>query len=120
MIIRIDSASAVPLYEQIFVAMESQILEGKLKPGDSLPAARHLASALQVNMHTVLKAYERLKAAGVIEVRRGRIGAVVAEIEEAHTDQTVELEPMVAALVEHAKEEGVERRRLLQMIGDAW
>ena len=116
MIVRIDPASVVPLYEQIHRAIEAEVMAGGLKPGESLPAARHLAAALDVNMHTVLKAYERLKVAGIIEIRRGRSGAVVAQGEA----EAVDLEPMVMALVERAKGEGLERRRLLEMIGDAW
>lgn len=117
MLVRIDPASVVPLYEQIHRAIDAEVVAGRLKPGESLPAARHLAAALDVNMHTVLKAYERLKVAGIIEIRRGRSGAVVAQRDQA---QAVDLEPMVVALVDRAKGEGLERRRLLEMIGDAW
>ena len=117
MIVRIDPESVIPLYEQIHRAIEAEVMGGRLKPGESLPAARHLAAALDVNMHTVLKAYERLKVSGIIEIRRGRSGAVVAAGEPG---QVVDLEPMVAALIERAKGEGLERRRLLEMIGDAW
>jgi GntR family transcriptional regulator len=117
MIVRVDPESIVPLYEQIHRAIEAEVMSGRLEPGESLPAARHLAAALDVNMHTVLKAYERLKVAGIIEIRRGRSGAVVAQGDQAPAG---DLDPMVVALVERAKGEGLERKRLLQMIGDAW
>ncbi len=117
MIVRIDPASLVPLYEQIHRAIEAEVMAGRLKPGEGLPAARHLAAALDVNMHTVLKAYERLRVAGIIEIRRGRSGAVVAQRDQPRPG---DLESLVVALVERAKGEGLERRRLLEMIGDAW
>ncbi len=120
MIVRIDPGSTAPLYEQIASAVEAEVSGGRLKPGESLPAARHLAAALEVNMHTVLKAYERLKQAGIIEIRRGRSGAVVAQAVGQMVGQVVDLVPMIDALVARAKGEGLERRRLLEMIGDAW
>jgi GntR family transcriptional regulator len=120
MIVRIDPGSTTPLYEQIASAVQAEVTAGRLQPGESLPAARHLAAALEVNMHTVLKAYERLKVAGTIEVRRGRSGAMVAQGTGRMVDQVTGLSPMIDALVTRAKEEGLERRRLLEMIGKAW
>jgi GntR family transcriptional regulator len=119
MIVRIEPSSSTPLYEQIVSAIVAEISSGRLKTGESLPAARHLAAALEVNMHTVLKAYERLKTAGRIEVRRGRSGAIV--IDGGIVDGTSgELGPIVENLVVRAKEQGLKRGRLLEMIGDAW
>jgi DNA-binding transcriptional regulator YhcF (GntR family) len=119
MIVRIEPNSPTPLYEQIASAIVAEISSGRLKTGEGLPAARHLAAALAVNMHTVLKAYERLKAAGVIEIRRGRSGAVV--IDGGIVDvSSRELDPIIENLVVRAKAQGLKRGRLLEMIGDAW
>jgi len=76
MIIRIDPASAVPLFEQIVRAVRSEILGARLAAGDRLPSARELATSLEINLHTVLRAYQDLREEGLIELRRGR-GAVV-------------------------------------------
>ncbi|MET1016175.1 GntR family transcriptional regulator [Leifsonia flava] len=76
MIIRIDPASAVPLFEQIVRAVRSEILGARLAAGDRLPSARELATSLDINLHTVLRAYQELREEGLIELRRGR-GAVV-------------------------------------------
>lgn len=69
---RIDSQSGVPIYRQIAQQVEQAVLAGVLVPGDKLPAVRELAVELAVNPNTVVKAYDELQRAGVIEQPRGR------------------------------------------------
>ncbi len=75
MLITID-ANAGSVFDQVADAVTVQIASGELGQGQRLPAARDLADALGVNVHTVLHAYQRLRDDGLIELRRGR-GAVV-------------------------------------------
>ncbi|MEV4438355.1 GntR family transcriptional regulator [Streptomyces sp. NPDC049577] len=77
MLIRLDHSSPAPLGDQIAAAVRGAIGDGTVRPGDRLPAARALADSLGVNVHTVLRGYQRLREEGLIELRRGR-GAVVA------------------------------------------
>lgn len=58
-------------------SVRSDILAGVLAPGDRLPAARDVAEALDINQHTVLHAYQRLRDEGLVDLRRGR-GAVIS------------------------------------------
>lgn len=68
----IDSQSGVPIYRQIAAQVEQAVLAGVLRPGDKLPAVRELALDLAVNPNTVVKAYDELQRARVIEQPRGR------------------------------------------------
>lgn len=74
--LRIDSGSTTPVYRQIVDGIRSQLVDGHLAPGDSLPTVRDLALDLGVHFNTVAEAYRQLSAEGWLDLRRRR-GAVV-------------------------------------------
>lgn len=85
MLVRIDPSAQEPIYAQIVRAVRLSIARGDVREGERLPTARELAKSLDVNMHTVLRAYSELRDAGEIELRRGR-GAVVLAQAQVHRD----------------------------------
>ncbi len=74
----IDTASNVPVYRQVVDNLRSLLVEGALKPGDSLPTVRELGFELGIHFNTVAEAYRLLAAEGWLELKRHR-GAVVIE-----------------------------------------
>ena len=77
MLIRVEPSSSVPITRQIADQIRTRCASGSLKPGDRLPSVRELARDLAVNQNTILRAYERLTAEGVLELRHGE-GTFVA------------------------------------------
>ena len=75
MLITIDPGAAEPVFEQLADQVRSQLADGSIPLGTRLPAARELAEQLGINVHTVLRAYQRLRDEGLIALRRGS-GAV--------------------------------------------
>src|SRR5262245_57184622 len=69
-----------PLYRQAYRALRGAILDGRLAPGERLPASRVLAREAKLARNTVLQAYEQLVAEGYAESRRGAGTFVVAEL----------------------------------------
>ncbi|VTR77151.1 GntR family transcriptional regulator [Cellulomonas hominis] len=103
MLLRIDPTSAEPLFAQLSAQVRGAVLSGDLAPGARLPAARTLAASLDINLHTVLRAYQDLRDEGLLELRRGR-GAVVAE---RGTTDLAPVHDAVAALVAAARTAGL-------------
>ncbi len=78
MFIRIESSSGVPITRQIVDQIRSRCASGFLKPGERMPSVRELAQQLAVNQNTILRAYERATAEGLLEMRHGE-GTFVAD-----------------------------------------
>ncbi|MFD1735484.1 PLP-dependent aminotransferase family protein [Bacillus salitolerans] len=61
----------LPKYKQIVEQFEQMILNGQLQAGDVLPTERDLARKLSVNRSTVVKAYDELRATGLVYSKQG-------------------------------------------------
>jgi DNA-binding transcriptional MocR family regulator len=64
--------SEVPLVDQICERVMQLVRHGQLTPGTRLPSIRKLARLVSASPFTVVDAYDRLVARGVIESRAGR------------------------------------------------
>lgn len=70
--ISLNHHSGEPLYRQIVEEVRLRIAKGDLASGDQLPSIRELAEQLQINMRTVVKAYEELDRAELVVMQQGR------------------------------------------------
>ena len=111
MLVRVDPSSPTPLNEQIAAGIRRSMVAGKAGPGDRLPPAKELARSLDVNMHTVLKAYARLRDDGLVEMRRGR-GVTVVDQPAARAS----LVEAARSLVEQATQAGYLRAEILELV----
>ncbi|MEU3600046.1 GntR family transcriptional regulator [Streptomyces sp. NPDC006798] len=78
MLFRIDPQSSLSLSDQVAASVRRALADGAAAPGERLPAARDLARSLDINLHTVLRGYQKLRDEGLVELRRGR-GAVISD-----------------------------------------
>jgi len=102
MLFRLDPASGVPIFVQLAASVRGELVRGSLRAGDRLPSAREVATALEINVHTVLRAYQDLRDEGLVDLRRGR-GAVVT----GNAGLSPELLAAVHDLVAEAQRHGV-------------
>lgn len=66
MYLRIQPTSEIPIYTQLIYQIKKGIIKKELMPGESLPSVRSLASDIDINLHTVNKAYKLLVEEGVL------------------------------------------------------
>lgn len=66
------SSMKPPLYKSLASAMENDILNGILKPGDKLPPQRELADFLDINLSTITRAFKICELKGLISGHIGR------------------------------------------------
>lgn len=78
MLIRLDMASATPIYVQLRNQIVMGIGTGALKVGEKLPTVRQMAADAGVNTMTVNKTYQLLKAEGFIEIDRRIPSALIS------------------------------------------
>ncbi|MBQ7973310.1 MAG: GntR family transcriptional regulator [Lachnospiraceae bacterium] len=64
--ILINMKSGTPIYDQIYVQIKSQIINGTLKENELLPSIRRLAKELRISVVTTKRAYEELERDGFI------------------------------------------------------
>jgi GntR family transcriptional regulator/MocR family aminotransferase len=69
--IDIDATRGEPLFLQVYRALRSGILEGRLPSGRPLPSSRALSTDLGVSRSTVVRAYRQLQAEGYLRATMG-------------------------------------------------
>lgn len=114
--VALDPRSPAPLQRQLYDALRSAILEGRLAPGAQLPGTRALAESLEVSRTTVSLVFDQLRAEGYLE-GRARSGTFVADVvPDAHLavsrDRARAVRERSAAVREGGNGSGAERSRL--------
>lgn len=95
MLLRIDQSSTTPLFEQLAASIRAAAISGSVTAGERLPAARELAESLDINVHTVLRAYQVLRDEGLVDLRRGR-GAVITDRAARYSQLSAAIDTVVA------------------------
>lgn len=111
-LIEIDLNPRAPIYLQIASGVRAALVDGRLGPGDRLPAGRELAQALDVNLDTVQRAYRLLADEGLVVARVGRGTRIIDDVNR----EEIDLRQHIADLVSRATAVGISTRQLADMI----
>lgn len=103
--LKVDPRAPRPIGSQLYSALRETILSGGIETGVRLPATRTLARELGVSRTTVIDAFERLLAEGLIISRVGS-GSYVSE---ALRTERPQLPPRVGRVVARQREPQISR-----------
>ena len=72
MILKIDTTSGKPVYQQLMDQIKFAVAAGRLAAGDRLPTVRDVAVQVRVNRNTVARVYAELEREGLLYTRAGQ------------------------------------------------
>jgi len=103
--IKLNHESHTPVTVQIAERIRRLIKTGRLAAGHLLPSVREAADDWGVNFTTVSRAYQELKAEGLIAQNKSRRMEVSAEVKSmSERDRAKLLTPMIIGLKAQARE----------------
>ena len=113
----IDTASAVPPYEQLRSGIAGLVANGELAAGTRLATVRQLAADLGLAANTVARAYRELEADGVVSTH-GRRGTFVNSSRLTTTDD--DLSEQARAFALSARRLGYTVQEAARLVEQAW
>ena len=84
--LKIDTGSAVPVYEQLKRQIKLGIVSGEYPPDSRMPSIRKLASQLTINPNTIAKVYRQLESQGFLNSKSG--SGFFVKLEQEHIGET--------------------------------
>lgn len=118
MILEVNFDSDIPIYNQIIRQIIIGIAEKKLSLGEKLPSVRLLAEDIGVNMHTVNKAYQELRAMGYVKIDRRKGASISNTIPEFNDDNKEFVKDELDYLIADILNRGVDEEGLIEIIED--
>jgi DNA-binding transcriptional regulator YhcF (GntR family) len=114
-IIQIDMAADIPIYQQIRNQIVLGVATGQMKAGDPLPTVRQLAGEIGINPMTVSKAYGLLKGEGVISMDR-RNGAQIHSLPVEGDAMDLDFDQRLTLLISEARIKGASGQELKERV----
>ncbi|HWS45435.1 MAG TPA: GntR family transcriptional regulator [Acidimicrobiia bacterium] len=103
----LEPASGVPTYVQLVQQVHQALQLGLLEPGDRLPTAQQVVSALAINPNTVLKAYRDLEREGLVRARPGLGTFVVGRLPRTDPAAQAKFRKSLHAWLRSARDAGL-------------
>ena len=105
-----------PIWLQVMMAIEGDIVTGRRAPGEKLPGGREMALQYTINPNTAARVYQELEKEGLCETRRG-LGTFVTEdrarIERLREDMARQA---AAQFIQNMEKLGISRREAAEML----
>ena len=109
-LVAVSRLDPTPLHVHVAAAIRRAISDGEAGPGDRIPQARDLATVLEVNRNTVLRALRLLRDEGMLEMGRGRTIRVTGTAERG------EVVTRARDLIDFARQRGYSHDEVIAII----
>ena len=112
----IDNKSGLPIYDQIYSQIKSQIISGALREDQLLPSIRNLAKDLGISVITTRRAYDELEREGSIYTVAGKGCFVAAKNTELLREENLrQIEERLQEIRDLAAACGLSREDIIEM-----
>lgn len=112
----IDNKSGLPIYDQIYSQIKSQIISGGLREDQLLPSIRNLAKDLGISVITTRRAYDELEREGFIYTVAGKGCFVAAKNTELLREENLrQIEERLQEIRNLASACGLSREDIIEM-----
>ena len=112
----IDNKSGLPIYDQIYSQIKSQIISGALREDQLLPSIRNLAKDLGISVITTRRAYDELEREGFIYTVAGKGCFVAAKNTELLREENLrQIETHLQAIRDLAAACGLSQEDIIEM-----
>ena len=113
----IDNKSGLPIYDQIYSQIKSQIISGGLREDQLLPSIRNLAKDLGISVITTRRAYDELEREGFIYTVAGKGCFVAAKNTELLREENLrQIEERLQEIRDLAAACGLSREDIIEML----
>lgn len=119
--ILIDNKSGIPIYEQVYTQIKTQIINGSLEEDDALPSIRNLAKDLRISVITTKRAYDELEKEGFIYTVAAK-GCFVApkNVELLREENLKKIEEYINRILQLAASCSLQKKDIIEMIDYEW
>ena len=117
MIISIDAANGLAIYDQIVRQIKFAIASEVLLSGELIPSVREMAKQTAVNPNTVSRAYRELQSEGILEVVRGTgLQVTAGAVKQCLKDRQGLIQERLRAVLKEAQQSQLEVDDIRQLI----
>ena len=117
MILEIDPANGLAIYDQVVRQLKFAVASGKLRRGDLVPSVREMAKQLAINPNTVSRAYRQLQDEEVLEPIRGLGMQVMTGAEKrCRSERKKLIASRLEGVLAEARQSGLAREEVQKLV----
>lgn len=114
----VNKKMGMPIHEQLFLQIKSQILMGEISAGTRLPSVRQMSDFIKVNRHTIARAYTDLEKEGLVETfaSSGTFVKETVPAKQIEEPDPIDLQRLIMDTIKKANQMGYSNRQIVETV----